>query len=183
MPPKTKKMNNSPLLENWYVIKTKPFSEKKVFANLDKKGLHVYVPMIETMRQWSDRKKKIQVPLIPSVVFIKCSQNELQLLYGETGISCILKYLKKPAVVKDHEIENLKILVDQFDDQVISTKHESILAGQLVEVTEGPFMGMVAESIVVNGKHRIKVKISVLNAEYIVNIPCSYVRVLTSEVA
>jgi transcription antitermination factor NusG len=172
-----------PNAKNWYVIKTKPFYEKKAYANLDKKGFNVFLPLMETMRQWSDRKKKIQVPLIPSVVFINCSQNELRHIYGEIGISSVLKYLKKPAVVKDYEIENLRILVEQFEGQVISTKQESILSGQLVEVIEGPFIGLVAESIVVNGKHRIKVKISVLNTEYIVNIPCSYVRALTSEVA
>jgi transcription antitermination factor NusG len=168
---------------NWHVIKTKPFFEKKAYANLDKKGFHVFLPLTETMRQWSDRKKKIQIPLIPSVVFIKCNQSELQHLYGEIGVLGVLKYLKKPAVVKDYEIKNLKILVDQFKGQVISTKQESILPGQLVEVIEGPFKGLLAESVVQNGKHRIKVKISVLNTEYMVNIPYAFVRSLTSEVA
>jgi len=172
-----------PNTQYWYVIKTKPFSEKKACANLDKKGYHVFLPLMKTIRQWSDRKKKLQVPLIPSVIFIFCTHRELQFLYGEIGISGVLKYLNKPAIVKDYEIENLKILVDQFEGQVISTKQESILPGQLVEVIEGPFKGLLAESVVQNGKHRIKVKISVLNTEYMVNIPYAFVRSLTSEVA
>lgn len=176
-------MINDAIIQNWYVIRTKAFAEKKVFSNLNKKHFQVFLPLIETMRQWSDRKKKIQVPLIPSVVFIKCSQSDLQHLYGEAGIASVLVYLKKPAVVKDHEIENLKILVNEFKGEDISTKHQSILPGQMVEVIAGPFMGMIAESIVVNGKHRIKVKISVLNMECMVNIPSSSVRVINNRVA
>jgi transcription antitermination factor NusG len=169
--------------QNWYVLKTKPFSEKKAYANLEKKNFNVFLPLIETIRQWSDRKKKIQVPLIPSVLFIKCSQRDLQLLYGEIGITGVLKYLKKPALVKDFEIENLKILINEFKGEEISTQAETLSVGQMVEVIEGPFMGLVAESVVVNGKNRIKVKISVLNTECIVNIHSSNVRVLNKKAA
>jgi transcription antitermination factor NusG len=176
-------MMNSLMPENWYVLKTKPFSEKKVYANLVKKECTVFLPLVQTIRQWSDRKKKMQVPLIPSVVFIKCTQRDLQLLYGEFGIVCVLQYLKKPAIVKEYEIDNLKILVTEFVGEEIVFEAVSIAPGQLVEVIQGPFKGMVAEAILSNGKHRIKVKIAALNTQCAINIPSSYVRAITKEVA
>jgi transcription antitermination factor NusG len=169
--------------QHWYVLKTKAFYEKKVYANLEKKNFIVFLPLIDTIRQWSDRKKKIQVQLIPSVLFINCTQRELQLLYGEIGVIGVLKYLKKPALVKDFEIENLKILINEIKAGEISAKHETLSVGQMVEVIEGPFMGLMAESLVVNGKNRIKVKISVLNIECIVNIQSSNVRVINNKAA
>ncbi len=176
-------MMNSIAPENWYVLKTKPFYEKKVFANLVKKEFNVFLPLVQTIRQWSDRKKKMQVPLISSVVFIKCTLKDLQLLYGEVGFVCVLQYLKKPAIVKEYEIENLRILVNEFVGEEIVFEAESILPGQMVEVMDGPFKGMIAESIVSNGKHRIKVKIAALNTQCAINIPSSYVRAINKEVA
>lgn len=167
----------------WFVLKTKPFHEKKVYANLVKKECNVFLPLVQTIRQWSDRKKKMQVPLIPSVVFIKCTLKDLHLLYGEIGIVCVLHYLKKPAIVKEYEIDNLKILVNEFVGEDIVFEAESILPGQLVEVINGPFKGMIAESILSNGKHRIKVKIAALNTQCAINIPSSYVRAINKEVA
>ena len=169
--------------KHWYVLKTKPFAEKKVFSNLEKREFNVFLPLIHTIRQWSDRKKKIQVPLIPSVVFIKCTQKDLHLLYGEKGIVCIMHYLNKPAIVKDFEIDNLKILVTEFIGEEITFVEASILPGQMVEVIKGPFKGMIAESILSNGKHRMKVKIDALNTQCAINIPISYVRVVNKQVA
>lgn len=169
--------------ENWYVLKTKPFAEKKVFSNLEKKKFNVFLPLTLVVRQWSDRKKKIQVPLIPSVVFVKCDQKNLHLFHGESGIVCVLNYLKKPAIVKEFEIENLRILVTECVGEEIVFEAVSIIPGQQVEVINGPFKGMVAESIVSNGKHRIKVKISALNTQCAINIPSSYVRAINKEVA
>ena len=169
--------------ENWYVLKTKPFAEKKVFSNLERKQFNVFLPLTTVIRQWSDRKKKMQVPLIPSVVFVKCNQKELHLFHGESGIVCVLSYLKKPAIVKEFEIESLRILVTEFVGEEIVFEALSIIPGQLVEVIKGPFKGMVAEAILSNGKHRIKVKIDALNTQCAINIPSSYVRVINKEVA
>lgn len=169
--------------ENWYVLKTKAFAEKKVFSNLEKKKFNVFLPLTVVVRQWSDRKKKIQVPLIPSVVFVKCTQKDFHLLYVENGIVSIMHYLNKPAIVKDYEIENLKLLVNESVGEEITFESASILPGQMVEVIKGPFKGMVAESIVSNGKHRIKVKISAINTQCAINIPSSFVRVINKEVA
>ena len=43
---------------NWYVVKTRSRAEVKVAERIDSKGLHVYLPLQRTIRQWSDRKRK-----------------------------------------------------------------------------------------------------------------------------
>ena len=46
---------------NWYVLYTTSRAEKKVAQRLEEKGLEVFLPMIEELRQWSDRKKKVEI--------------------------------------------------------------------------------------------------------------------------
>ena len=56
---------------SWYVVYTKPKWEKKVAERLNEIGITAYCPFITKVSQWSDRKKKIEVPLFNSYIFVK----------------------------------------------------------------------------------------------------------------
>ena len=62
---------------NWYVVKTRSRAEQKVAQRISAKGLNVYLPLQKTIRQWSDRKKKVEVPLISSTLFVKTEEKGL----------------------------------------------------------------------------------------------------------
>ena len=47
----------------WYALYTQPRQEKKVVSRLEQLGIEVYCPLLIQVRQWSDRKKKVEVPL------------------------------------------------------------------------------------------------------------------------
>jgi len=160
----------------WFVLKTKTSNEKKTTKQLSEDGHTVFLPIIETVRQWSDRKKKVSSPLIPSVVFVNCHKKELNRFYEYTGVVSILKYLNEPAIVKEFEIQNLIILEKEFNGIETHVSNEKFEIGKLVQVVQGPFKNLIGESIKHNGKHRLMVKLDMLNAEYIVNIPRSFVR-------
>ena len=61
----------------WYVMYTTSRSEKKVADRLAERGWEVYLPIVEELRQWSDRKKKVQRPLFNAYVFVKTEGNKL----------------------------------------------------------------------------------------------------------
>ncbi|MBT6376913.1 MAG: hypothetical protein HOJ72_01585, partial [Flavobacterium sp.] len=70
--------NNS---KNWFVIYTKPRTEIKVSQRLSVLGIENYTPTKIEMRQWSDRKKKIAVPLLPSMVLVSIHEKEVNKLF------------------------------------------------------------------------------------------------------
>jgi transcription antitermination factor NusG len=175
--------NKNHINKYWFVIQTKALTEKKVYANLLKKEMTLFLPLVTTVRQWSDRKKTVQVPLIPNVVFIYCLEEELKMLFYEPFVFGVLKFLKRPAVVKDHEIHNLKILINGSSQEEIVFVREILKPGDLVEVIKGPFMGLHGESIEFNGKHRIRVRIDALSTECLVSIPISFIRSLVKQTA
>jgi transcription antitermination factor NusG len=163
--------------QNWYVVKTNPRAEKKVLDRLNSLGFDVFLPLIQTIRQWSDRKKKIEIPLINSTLFIHCYEKELSKLFDIQGIQSILYYLKKPAIVRDHEINNLRILLKQETDFHLAEK-ENITKGDKVEVVRGPFQGLIATSIENDRTHKLIVEIEGIEQKFIVHVPRSYVRKL-----
>ncbi|MFH6769522.1 UpxY family transcription antiterminator [Gaetbulibacter aquiaggeris] len=99
--------------ENWYVLYTKPNREKKVLSQLLNLDMTVYCPMVTTMRQWSDRKKKIEAPLIPRVIFIKCSEQDRNKVFEVSGPQHYLFWLGKPAIVQNAEIETMQAWLQQ----------------------------------------------------------------------
>ena len=160
---------------NWYALYTMPRTEKKVEQRLLQKNIEVYLPLIDTVRIWTDRKKKIQSPLIPSFIFIYATDEEIIESLKTQGVINIVRYLKKPAKIKDYEINNLKILLKEPNFVDI---HEpiDISNGEDVEVIRGVFMGLVAKCIRKKGKHHVIIEIKALEKKIEVNIPLSFLQ-------
>jgi len=165
----------------WYALYTKPRWEKKVATDLSEAGYKVFLPLISTIRQWSDRKKKVQIPLINSYVFVQGDEKELYALLKYNGVVGILKYLKKPAIVRGYEIENLKIIC-QHPDIISDEKITNIEKGDPVQITNGPMMGLYGECVTIKGKHRLIVSVKNLGLEFVLDVPLTYIEPLKSNV-
>ena len=57
--------------KSWYALYTAHQHEKVVEHILSEKGFEVFLPLYMTMRQWSDRPKKLTLPLFPCYVFVQ----------------------------------------------------------------------------------------------------------------
>lgn len=162
-------------LRHWYAVFTKPRSEKKVHQRMINQGIESFLPLIKTVRQWSDRKKTVEVPLISSYIFVYMEEKNLYKTLPIQGTVNVLKHLGKPAKIKEVEIENLRILSGNSDCEQISNCI-NVLKGDDVEVINGPFMGLHATCLQEGKNHRVIVKIDTLGSCFNVNIPLSFLR-------
>jgi len=161
----------------WFVVYTNPRAEKKVADRIEKLGFEVFCPLYSELRQWSDRKKKVELPLISSVVFVRMHSMDEATLYNVSGFVRLLKIKGDLAVVKDHEIENLKIICREWNGELIQSEiNEDFSPGSIVKVVKGPFKGAIGESVMLNGKHRLKIRIDVMQTEHLITLPKSYVK-------
>jgi transcriptional antiterminator RfaH len=97
----------------WFVIYTKPRNEKKVTEQLLAIGIDAFCPMITTIKQWSDRKKKVTSPLINSYVFVQLDEVDRYKVFDVPGVVRYVHWLKKPAIVRENEIQSLKELTEK----------------------------------------------------------------------
>lgn len=93
---------------DWYVIKTKPNFEIKVAKALNNIGINAFCPVLDIVKQYSDRKKKIQKPALPSYVLVNISEKNRSNVFFVPGIVKYLFWLGKPAKVSSSEVETLK---------------------------------------------------------------------------
>ncbi len=138
---------------NWYVVYTKPKWEKKVAAQLREKGIECYCPLITMVTQWSDRKKKVEVPLFNSYVFLQLDETDRNLAFLSSGVVRYLFWLGKPAIVKDDEIQTIKNWLEGSNSKNISV--EPYQAGSKIKVVSGPFANQEAIIQEVNNKEYV----------------------------
>lgn len=93
---------------NWYVLHIKPRSEKKTEKQLLSMGINVYCPVRSEIRLWSDRKKRIEVPLLPSMVLVKIDEKDINQVFACSSVVRYMFWLGKRAVVRQSEIDLLK---------------------------------------------------------------------------
>ncbi|RTY84392.1 UpxY family transcription antiterminator [Flavobacterium sp. GSP27] len=122
---------------NWYVVYTKPKWEKKVAEQLQKIGVECYCPLVTQMRQWSDRKKKVEVPLFNSYVFVQLEDLKRNLVFQSVGAVRYLYWLGKPAIVRDEEIEVIKKWLNTSD--CVDLTVASYQIGETIQLESGPF--------------------------------------------
>ena len=98
--------------KKWYVVYTKARNEKKTALILEKSGIDVYCPIVKEVRQWSDRKKTVEVPLFSSYLFVHLAPKDRELVYAAPGVVRYLFWLNRPAIVKDQEIKEAEKILE-----------------------------------------------------------------------
>ena len=93
---------------NWHVIHTKPRSEKKVEEKLLSIGINAYCPTRHEIRFWSDRRKRIEVPVLPSMVLVNIDKKDINRVFESSGVLRYMFWLGKRAVVRQSEIDILR---------------------------------------------------------------------------
>ncbi|TXD56699.1 UpxY family transcription antiterminator [Polaribacter sp. IC066] len=160
---------------NWYALHTNSRAEKQVHERLQKQGYESFLPLITTVKQWSDRKKKVVVPLISSYVFMQGTAKDLLAVVKVQGVVAVLKHLGKPAIVQEVEINNLKILTKNSEG---TKKVDAFKLANLtnVEVIAGPFIGLKGSYIETSGMHKVVVQVDVLNSFTEVTLPFEHIK-------
>lgn len=138
---------NSGVGRKWFALYVNVRHEKKAMQKLLEKGIEAYVPIIKQMRQWSDRKKLVEVPLFTGYVFVKLLPSEMEKPRWVAGVINYLKFENKPAVIRNEEIEGLKYFVSNGFDLEVEKK--IVLPGQRVKINLSQFRDFtgIVESI------------------------------------
>ena len=98
----------SNISKNWFVLFTKPRNELKVTERLRSIGIEGYAPCKIEVRQWSDRKKKVLVPLLPSMILVSLQDRQVDQVFEVPGVVRYLFEHGKRAKVSNEEVLAMK---------------------------------------------------------------------------
>ncbi len=122
----------------WFVLYTKPNYELKVAEGIKTLGINAYCPTFTQIKYYSDRKKKVQKPLLPSYVLVQLSEKDRPKVFSIPGVVRYLFWLGKPAAVREEEIDLLKKSLNGIFDEAMISK---LSTGKQYTIPTGPFKG------------------------------------------
>jgi transcription antitermination factor NusG len=160
--------------KKWYVIVTKAINYKKADEILKKLGFSFYIPLQKQLHYWSDRKKWIDVPILNPYIFLFTDELERKIIFQSCNFFHFLNWGGKPAIVKEDEIEKVKMLCAYLSN--VKIEQPTIKKGDVVEVVSGPLSGMKGYTLQENGKHRFLIQILSLGQFASVEIDSNWLR-------
>jgi transcription antitermination factor NusG len=136
------------MTKKWFVLCTKPRNELKVLNRLLSLGIDAYSPSRIELRQWSDRKKKVIVPLLPSMVLVRLDEKKVHKVFEIPGVVRYLFEYGKRAEVSNEEV----VAMQSFVENTITIQENKLVVGATVQV---PLLEQEAQLLSVKGKNCI----------------------------
>lgn len=146
----------------WYVAIVKHNTERSCAEKLDRMNIQNYVPIQTEYRIWENgRKAKVDRVVIPSTVFIKCTEPERREIVKLPFINRFMtnkariseNNLHKPlAIIPDNQIETLKFMVGNSDTPVSFSNHP-YRKGDYIRIVRGKLTGLKGEIHAIDDKH------------------------------
>ena len=159
---------NSDTSYQWFALYTKARAEKKVCEELRKRGLEAYLPLRRELRQWSDRKKWVEIPVISSYIFVHIPMADYLRVFETKGIVSYVAHKGKAVIIPDREIEAMKRTVGS--NLTFNVETSAIQKGQTVTIASGPLKGVTGEVVDVRGAKKLFLKISHIGYTLVVTL-------------
>ena len=155
--------------KQWYIWYTQPRVEKKLEQRLKGEGIQTYLPLKKELRQWSDRKKWVEVPLFNGYIFTKISRRKFEEVRRTDGIVTFVKFNGQAATLREDEIERIqKLITDPANLEVV---HHHFEEGERVQIVAGPLMGIEGLVVQHKGAKKVAINIEKLGKSILVNVP------------
>jgi transcriptional antiterminator NusG len=126
---------------SWYAIQTRSRHEKMVAHQLEAKGITHYLPIVTEVHKWSDRTKKVELPLFSCYVFVQVvPTNEARVKVLNTdGVVRFIGHNAEGTAIPEEQINSVRILLAQ---DVVCSSHPFLKVGQRVRVRGGALDGV-----------------------------------------
>jgi transcription antitermination factor NusG len=157
----------------WHALYVRSRAEKKVLWQLEENGFTAYLPLITQMKQWSDRKKKVEEPLFKSYVFVYSNEREYIPILNVYGVIKFVTFERKAVIVPENQILAIKKFVNDFEkgEEYKMMNNEELKVGQKVRIINGPMKGLTGKLETIRNKRHLIVYIDVVGQCIPVHIP------------
>ncbi len=155
--------------ECWYALHTRPKHEKLVSQRLADCGVTTFLPLINEVRRWSDRKKTLQLPLFSGYVFARFvpNRNERLRVLRVEGVLELVGAQREGAPIPDEEIESVRTLVAK---DLAWSSYPYLAIGQKVRIRSGALDGVEGILVGRNGDRSLVISVNAIQRSLAVRV-------------
>jgi transcription antitermination factor NusG len=98
--------------------------------------------MQTVMRQWSDRKKKVEVPLFNSYIFVRDFEHRIADILQTPGVAWNIRHNGRPAILRQEEYDLIRRFITTGYFLETTGEVESFEVGDRARIIDGPLAGI-----------------------------------------
>jgi|SRR5580704_8780805 transcription antitermination factor NusG len=153
----------------WYALHTRARHEKAIERRLRDQGMEAYVPTTMEVHRWSDRKKKVEVPLFSCYVFLRCalSAQDRTRVYQVESVHGFVGMHGASLPIPDEQIESIQKVLTQTAPW---RSYPFLKVGQRVRVRGGAMDGVEGVFLSENGDHSLIISVDAIQRSMAVRI-------------
>jgi transcription antitermination factor NusG len=151
--------------QRWCALQVIPRHEVIVSTILRIKGYEEFLPLYRSQRQWSDRKKEIELPLFTGYVFCRIDSTIPWTIVTTPGVIRIVGTRTEVALIDAGEIEAIRRVVKAG---IKCEPCEYARIGDRVRIEKGPLAGV--EGIVTGYKNKQRLTFSISPIESAISV-------------
>ncbi len=163
-------------LPRWYAVFVRSNQEKQVAAYLNGLRMEHYVPCCTSLRQWKDRRVKLEMPLFPGYLFVRLPLQEQMKVLTIRQVVSLVGRKNSPSPISDEEIAGIRAGVEHGNAE----PHEYLEAGQRIVITDGVMCGMEGILLTVRSRARVVISLRSIGRAFVVEVGADCVRPLSA---
>lgn len=146
----------------WLAVHTRSRHEFLVKDQLERCGVETFLPIVEKLRRWKDRKKKVLFPLFSGYLFVHIERSHQSVLtvLKTKGVVRILGNMDNELLsVPDEQIDVLKRLVNEKTEL---DPYPYLREGERVRIKYGPLTGVEGILVQKSGQHKVIISVDLI---------------------
>jgi transcriptional antiterminator RfaH len=146
----------------WIVINTQPHREHVALENLHRQEFDAYCPLIRRRRSHARRIEMVLRPLFPNYLFVRASTDRRlwRPILSTYGVRTVVRAGQELSFIDDGFIANLQ--AREIEGAIVRPPNP-YRVGQKVQISAGPFDGIVATIIELDEKDRLVVLLELMS--------------------
>lgn len=162
--------NESLVPLEWFAVHARSRHEFKVRDQLNNSGIEVFLPTVEKLQRWKDRKKSVLFPLFAGYLFVHIKRSH----------HSILKILKTKGVVRilgnsGNELlpvpqDQIELLIKLVLGKTNLDPYPYLKEGERVRIKYGSLAGVEGILVEKSGKHKVVISVDLIQQSAAITI-------------
>ncbi len=155
----------------WEVIHTKPKREKKLALYMKENGIHYFLPLNNSVRNYKYRKVTFTKPLFPGYIFANINHAEKREIIITGHIVNFLRVINQQELLED-----LQRIYAGLTKGAVFKEHPYVEVGSRVKIKSGPFIGLVG--LVTDTQDKVILQVRFLRKAVSISVDPSQIEIL-----
>lgn len=163
-------------VEAWYALYLRSRFEKRVDRDLREKNVKIFLPLIQEVHVWSDRRKKVEEPLFRGYIFVHTNMRDRETILQADGVVKFVGIRGQASPIPDNQIDWLRRIIGA---PVKIHREKYFDVGDRVRVTAGPLIGVEGIIMRHHSESRVVISLSAIAQSVSVQVESEFLEAIS----